>query len=219
MLPLVLSGSIGQKSFARPLRIVLALAVSVVVFTLLLKVSTVLLGVPSYFWRWFTGAVLIIFGLLVLFPQIWATTAQFFGFKDLSQKFLRRGLKKKSPWGDFLIGASLGPIFTSCGPTYAIIVSVSLPASWLIGMLYLLVFVFGLTLCLLIIAFLGQKLVHKLTILNKAGGWFQRFLAIIFIVIGLSILTGYDRRLEILLIERGFYDWVIELEEGFLPDS
>lgn len=219
MLPIVMSGSIGQKTFLRPLRIIFALAISVIVFTLLLKVATVFIGVPGYLWRWLSGIILISFGVFTIYPQIWVKLTSVLGFKKVGHRLLGRNLKKQSLWGDLLVGAGLGPIFTSCGPTYTIIVGTSIPASWLVGSVYLLIFVIGLTVCLLAIAFLGQKLIKKLTALNKPGGLFQRLLALVFILIGCLILTGLDRQIESHLIREGWYDWLIEFEEGFQEEN
>ena len=215
-LPIVLSASLRHKSFWRPLRIISSLAVSIVIFTLLLKVSTVLIGVPDYVWRYFSGGILLIFGLFLYFNAWWVKVSEKSKLKNLANNWLTKSLKRHNQWGDYLLGASLGPVFSSCSPTYALILSVSLPASWLVGLVYLLVFVSGLMCILILVAGFGQKVVSKLSALNKAGGWFQRLLAIIFIIVGLAIITGYDKQAEAYLVREGYYDWLINLEENLL---
>lgn len=46
----------------------------------------------------------------------------------------------KGIWGDILLGASLGPIFASCSPTYAILLSLVFPKSFALGVAYTLVY-------------------------------------------------------------------------------
>ena len=53
-----------------------------------------------------------------------------------------------------MVGLSLGPVFSSCSPTYAIILAVILPASFLTGLLNLFAYVLGLSIALLVIALL-----------------------------------------------------------------
>lgn len=64
-----------------------------------------------------------------------------------------------------LLGASLGPVFGACSPTYALYVAVVLPTQPIVGLINLLAFVIGLSLMLLLIAHFGQRLVK-----NLAGG-------------------------------------------------
>ena len=219
MLPIVISGSAGAKSLLKPLRIIGALAVSVIVFSLLLKASTTLIGVPDYVWRWLSGSILIIFGILTLMPGLWDKIVDVLGFKQSSQKLLSKGVLKGGATGDLLVGAALGPVFTSCSPTFGYIVGLVIPAqNWWVGFLYLLFFVAGLVVVLVLVALFGQKMVKKLAFLSNPQGWFKRILAIIFITVGILIFTGWDKSIESFLVERGFYDWLINLE-GNLPGS
>ncbi|USN58208.1 MAG: hypothetical protein H6767_08005 [Candidatus Peribacteria bacterium] len=43
--------------------------------------------------------------------------------------------------GSILVGISLGPVFSSCSPTYAIILAVILPTSFLFGLVNLFAYV------------------------------------------------------------------------------
>jgi cytochrome c biogenesis protein CcdA len=51
VLPVVLAGSLSEKQKWYPYVVTLSLALSVVLFTVLLKASTVLIDVPSGFWK------------------------------------------------------------------------------------------------------------------------------------------------------------------------
>src|SRR5579872_175450 len=72
LLPVIIGGSVSGKSTPwRALVIAASLGASVFLFTLLLKVSTLFIDVPQSFWQVVSGGLLIIFGLVTLFPTLW----------------------------------------------------------------------------------------------------------------------------------------------------
>lgn len=213
LLPVIIGTSTTSKSLSRPIRIIVSLSVSIIVFTLLLKASSALIDIPPKFWTWASGLILLIFGMVTLFPGLWDRVSNKLSLNKGSNKLLAKGVQKDSSAGDILIGASLGPIFSSCSPTFATIVVTVLPASYITGLTYLIIYVIGLAIPLLLIAALGQKFSEKLGALSNPKGWFKRIIAIIFIVVGILIITGSDKRIEAWLIDQGIYDGIIELED------
>src|ERR1700690_1793561 len=72
LLPVIIGGSVsGQSNTWRALVIAASLGASGFAFTLLLKASTLFIAVPQSFWQIVSGGLLIIFGLVTLFPSIW----------------------------------------------------------------------------------------------------------------------------------------------------
>src|SRR5438132_740370 len=71
LLPVVVGGSLAQGGRNRALTIVVSLGISVIAFTFLLKVSTALINIPESFWQWFSGGILVLFGITMLFPALW----------------------------------------------------------------------------------------------------------------------------------------------------
>lgn len=225
LLPVIVGGSLtGEAKDAQKkkvLTIVTSLAVSIILFTILLKVSTLFIDIPQSVWAWISGGIITAFGLIMLFPGLWE--GQFLG--KLSGKLnqtIGAGAQKKSFWGDVTIGAALGPVFSTCSPTYFIVLASVLPAQPILGMIYLFAYAIGLSLALLLIAFLGQKLMAKLNIAADPKGWFKRVLGVLFILVGVAILTGYDKKLEAAILDSGFFD-VTQIEQRLLeftePDS
>ena len=214
LLPIVIGGSTFAQSLAKALRIIAALAVSVIVFSLLLKASTALLGIPDYYWRWLSGGILVLFGIFTFWPGLWDQITNRLGLKQSSHKLLGRGVAKGGSYGDFLVGAALGPVFTSCSPAYLYVVGAVIPQqSWLFGLIYLLAFVAGLCSVLLLVALFGQKFIAKISAFNNPRGWFKRLLAVIFITVGVLVFAGWDKDIEAYLLEKGLYDWLIGLED------
>ncbi|MFZ2255358.1 MAG: hypothetical protein WAW59_04915 [Patescibacteria group bacterium] len=52
VLPVVLVGSLSEKQKWYPYLVILSLALSVVLFTVVLKVSTVFIDIPQSFWKY-----------------------------------------------------------------------------------------------------------------------------------------------------------------------
>lgn len=210
LLPVIVGGSLASGSRRRSYVICVSLGLSVILFTLILKASATFINVPQWFWEWFSGGILILFGLVMLFPFLWDNLGVVNLVNRASNRALAVGYQRNSLWGDVIMGAALGPVFSSCSPTYFIILATVLPASFGVGLLDLLAYAVGLSGFLLIIAILGQKLVDKLGITIEPGGWFRRAIGILFIIVGLGVLTGVEAQLEAYLLDRGFDVTVIE---------
>lgn len=198
MLPVIVGGSISSDkiNYRRAFIIIFSLGVSIFVFTLLLKFSTAFISIPALFWQIISGILLIFFGIVTLFPSVWENVPGIRNLNLNSNKLLGEGFQKKNLWGDIIMGAALGPVFSSCSPTYFVILATVLPANFLTGTYYLLAYILGLCLFLLLIVILGQKIIIKLGITSDSKSWLKRTIAIIFIVMGILIITGLDKKIE-----------------------
>ncbi|HVU75584.1 MAG TPA: cytochrome c biogenesis protein DipZ, partial [Candidatus Paceibacterota bacterium] len=205
LLPVIVGGSVAQGGgWRRAYTICVSLGGSVILFTLLLKATTAFIAIPEAFWQWFSGLILIGFGLTMIFPQLWDNLPIVNTMNRTSNAALGMGYRQNSFWGDMLMGAALGPVFSSCSPTYFIILATVLPASFAVGLADLVAYAVGLAGFLFIIAIAGQRLVDKLGVAIEPGGTFRRTVGIIFLVIGLGILTGIEAKVEAWLLTNGF---------------
>lgn len=216
LLPVIVGGSLseGQQKILKPFVITASLGVSVIVFTLLLKFSTSLLGVPTQVWQIASGVIIILLGLTMALPKVWEP----FGAKLnlASNKLLGKAGKQQGILGDILTGVALGPVFASCSPTFAFIVATVLPTTFVVGFLYLTAYAAGLAAILLLVALIGQKIVAKLNWVSNPNGWFKRSIGVLFILVGLFIATGLDRQVQTFLVENGWYDPFAQFEQRFL---
>jgi hypothetical protein len=89
-----------------------------------------------------------------------------------------------------------------------------LPASFLQGTIYIAFYMLGLSFVLLLIAIGGQSVIQRLGWAANPNGKFRKVMAIILIVTGLLIATGYIKTAEKWLVERGFLG-LSSLEENF----
>jgi len=220
LLPIVVGSSAeqggeGRKLPKRSLVVVGSLAVSVVVFTLLLKASTLLITIPQSFWQWFSGGLIVLVGLALLLPDFWARIPGVNRLSQAGNKALGSGYQKKSYSGDVVVGFALGPVFTTCSPTYLFIIATILPASFVTGLWYLLGFVLGLVVALLLIAYFGNKLMSRLMKRMQTASKVKKIFGILLLVVGIAIITGYDKKLETAILDSG-YGATINFEEGLL---
>lgn len=217
LLPVIVGATVvqdgkKQKQWFRPLVITGSLAVSVVVFSLLLKATTALLGVPQLVWNSISGGIVILFGLYLLFPAVWEKITLKTGFYGLTNKLSSLPYSQKGLARDVLLGASLGPIFSSCSPTYALIIAVILPQSFSVGLVNLIAYALGLASVMLLIAIAGQSVVQKLGWAANPNGRFKKVLGALFVVVGLAVLFGFDKLVQTYVLEQGWYDPIQKLE-------
>ena len=218
LLPVVVGSSDAGKSSAKTFRVILSLAFSVFIFTILLKASTLFIDIPETFWQYFSGLIIIFLGFSILFPSIWANLP-FVKILNLSaNKRLGEGYKKNNSYGDVLIGFSLGPVFTTCSPTYFFILGTVLPKSINEGLLYLLGFILGLTLALFLVAYLGNKVINIFAKNENTLEKVKKVFAILFILTGIFIITGYDKKFATYLLDRGFAENTVNFEENLIKN-
>jgi len=217
LLPVIIGSSAGSRSKATPYIVIASLSVSILLFTYLLKASTLLIDIPSSFWAYFSGSILLLIGLAFAFPALWNQVPGINNVSKGGNAVVGSGYSKKSLWGDITIGAALGPVFSSCSPTYFLILGAVLPVSFALGTVYLLVYIAGLALVLLLIALLGQKFVGNITWAADPNGWFKRGLRVLFLLVGLAIVTGLDKQFEARVLDTGFN--TVQFENRLLEDS
>jgi len=219
VLPVILGGSVAGKEAnkKKTLTIILSLGISVIAFTFLLKVSTLFVNIPESALKIVSGCIILILGLITLFPSLWEN--KFIAKLSIkSNKALGKGNQKKSFWGDVIVGASLGPVFSTCSPTYFIILATVLPVSPFLGFIYLLSYAFGLCLSLFLVASIGQRIVDKLGLVSNPDGWFKKGLGILFILVAIAIFTGFDKKLQTTILDNGFFD-VTKIEQKLLGEK
>lgn len=213
LLPIVVGGSAEGKTHWSAVRLIGALSVSIIIFTLLLRASTALISIPPQTWTIVSGTILVLFGLVTVFPDVWKRISGNWNTKSaqaLQSASSTQGWKK-----EVFMGFALGPVFTSCSPTYAVIIATVLPATFALGLVYTVVYAFGLACILFLIALLGRRLTKHLQGAADPNGWFKKSLGIIFLVVGVAIIAGWDKDIEAYIIDQGYFG-VTEFEERLL---
>jgi cytochrome c-type biogenesis protein len=221
LLPVIVGGSLDQSSKRarrRAYLITASLGASVVIFTLALKASTALIGIPTSVWQWISGSILIALGLFSAFPAMWEYVSMRLSLQRRSAERLAAARQREGTTGAVLTGAALGPVFTSCSPLYGYVIVTVLPASFGQGIGLLIAYVVGLCGTLLAIALLGQRAIGAARWAADPHGWFRRGLGWIFIFVGIAIIAGWDKDLQTWVIENSpIRPW--ELDSEFIPQG
>lgn len=221
LLPVIIGGSISgdTRNRRRPLIIAVSLAVSIILFTLLLKVSTILINLPPQAISYISGGIIVAVGLVMLFPGIYAKIIGSLKIESMAQKALGKGYKNKNTWiGPIIIGAALGPVFSSCSPVYAYILATVLPASLAQAMAYMVSYVIGLAVVLLLVGIYGQRFISRIKFAADPRGKFQKAIAIIFIIVGLGVASGYSVKFQTYVSNHTPFDFNA-LSTDLLPTS
>ena len=221
LLPVIVGGSLDEsskRSRRRAYVITGSLGASVVVFTLVLKASTALIGIPTSVWQWMSGSILIALGLFSAFPSLWEHISMRLSLQRRSAERLAAARQREGIVGGILTGAALGPVFTSCSPLYGYVIVTVLPASFGQGIALLAAYVIGLCGTLLVIALLGQRAIGAARWAADPNGWFRRGLGWVFIAVGIVIIAGWDKDLQTWVIENSpIRPW--ELDAEFIPQG
>ena len=219
LLPVVVGGSLGKPSAETRKRAYLisaSLGVSVILFTLLLRATTALIDIPVATWQWLSGGILIGLGAFSLFPRVWDKVSATLALQASSGKKLSAAHERGGTLGAILTSSALGPVFSSCSPFYLYVIVTVLPASFGEGMVLLFAYAIGLCGTLLAIALLGQKVMGKARWLANPEGNFKRVLGVFFIIVGIAVILGLDKDLQIWFIENSLIrPW--EIDKGFIP--
>lgn len=198
LLPVIIGGSISGniQDKRRPLIITASLAVSLILFTLLLKVTTLFINIPPAAIVFASGGIIVGIGIVMLVPSLYEKLISSMNLQAKSQQLLGRSAGKGAVVGAIITGGALGPVFSSCSPVYGYILATVLPVNFGIAMIYMVAYIAGLSAMLLLVGFIGQRFVRRIKFASNPRGWFQRVIAVLFIIVGLLVMTGYDKRLQ-----------------------
>ena len=200
-----------RSAVTRALVITTSLGASILVFTLALKATTALIGIPPQTWQWVSGGVLIALGVVGAFPDLWERLSARLGLQCRSAARLGAARRRDGLSGEILTGAALGPVFTSCSPLYGYVIVTVLPAEPVRGLVLLGAYIVGLCATLLLIALAGQRAVARFGWAADSHGWFRRGLGIVFIIVGLLVATGWMKSIETwLVVNAPFAPWNLD---------
>ncbi|MBI9046568.1 MAG: hypothetical protein JEZ06_18905 [Anaerolineaceae bacterium] len=216
LLPVIIGSTAGSKNRWKPVIVTSSLALSIVVFTLLLKASSLLLNVPARFWTSISGGIVIFFGIILFLPELWDRIAMQLRLSSTTQTQLAKAGAGESTLSSILVGAALGPVFSSCSPTYFVILATVLPVSFVYGTIYLFIYALGVAIMLGLIAFFGQSIIKKMGWASNPGGWFKRAMGVILILVGFLVISGYDKKLETAVLDAGY--GITGIEEQLLDN-
>jgi cytochrome c biogenesis protein CcdA len=197
----VASRTVRRPGVRRALVVTGSLGASVFLFTLALRATTALIGIPPAVWQWLSGGLLVALGVTALFPGLWDRVSMTSGLSARSARGLAAASRRDGDLGAVLTGAALGPVFTSCSPLYGYVVVTVLPAEPARGLVLLTAYVVGLVSVLLVVALMGQRVVRRLRWAADPHSPFRRGLGLVFVVVGALVATGLMQDAEAWVLE------------------
>lgn len=191
ILPIILSGSLANRSKSKPFGIVLGFILSFTFFTYfsrkLVQISGIDLDIIRY----------VSLGLLVVFAVIMLSDALTARFEWLTQRFSNLGIAQQDYsrfefMNGVAFGCLVGVIWTPCaGPILAAVIlqTVLQQSDWM-GLLVVLAFGVGAGLPMLLIALLGTQIMAKLTFFKRHGHKLRKGLGLIILLTVAYIVFG-----------------------------
>jgi cytochrome c-type biogenesis protein len=216
LVPIVLGAAVSAHAFGA-VALAAGLALSFTVLGLLLALVGFGLGIDAGMFRVAAAAIMIMLGFVLVVPSWQARLAAAGG--PVSSWADRRfgGFASSGLAGQFAIGLLLGAVWSPCvGPTLG---AASLLASQghdlLQVALTMVVFGIGAALPLILLGLLSRATLMRVrSRLMSAGKLGKGLLGAAFIVIGVAIVSGADKRVEAALVDAS-PAWLTELTTSF----
>ncbi len=194
ILPALLSASAADGFRHRPFWIVLGLAVSFTLFGAVFAVFGTFLGLSNAALRYAAMAILLSFGLSLLWPRLWETVGIRVG--ALAQKVpgTDRPPAEQGMGGALLVGASLGLVWAPCaGPILGIIITLAaVQGAFGRSLLLMSGYSFGAALPMLAIGYGGRRLYKKILSLGRWGALSHRVLGAVTIATVVALFLNLD---------------------------
>lgn len=205
ILPIVLSSTVGGGK-KRPIGIIIGFVASFTFFTLFLASIVNATGVSATNIRYFSIIVIGFFGFSLLIPQFQAYTEKL--FVSLSSKIPQVKSNEGGYWSGFLIGLSIGLLWTPCvGPILAAVISLALTGSVSGGAVIItLAYAIGTAIPMFIILLTGRALFNKVPWLLSNTGKIQKVFGVFMILTATGIYFNVDRDFQAYVLEK-FPQW------------
>lgn len=194
ILPIVLSGTVsGDKK--RPYGIILGFILSFTFFTLFLATIVKLTGVPTGTLRIIAGVILLMFGLSLILPSFQTFIEKL--FSKLSA-FGPKANPHAGFWGGFVIGLTIGIVWTPCvGPILASVIALAATSQiTAVTFLITLTYSIGTAVPMFIIMYGGRNLLKKAPGLLNNTTIIQKAFGVLMIFFALAIFTNLDLQIE-----------------------
>lgn len=200
ILPIVLSGSV-DKGKRKPMGIVAGFIFSFTFFTLFLSTIVKATGISADSLRSVSIFILIGFGLSLLLPQLQEKVERI--FSRLSGR-VSTDNRKEGFSGGFLIGLSLGLVWTPCvGPILASIITLAATSSVnFSATLITLAYSLGTAIPMIAIMYGGRTLLNRLPFLTQNATKIQKAFGVLMIITAIGIFFNIDRKFQAYILEK-----------------
>jgi len=196
LLPVLLGTSLGQKSKSRPIFIVLGFVIVFTIAAIILSLLARYLGFNANIVRDVGIFILLIFGVLL----IWSKPFEMVAVKLtplISKVSVKAGLGNTGNFSALILGMTLGLVWTPCaGPVLASILTlIALQKDLLAAAILLLFYSLGVGVPMIIIAYGGQYISEKVSVISKYSVLLQQIFGVLIIILAILMFFNYDTKL------------------------
>ena len=202
LLPIILGSSVGSTNKQRPLFITLGFIITFAGVALSFSFFTRVCGVQQGTLRTIAIILLLLFGISMIFPSIFERIMTH--FSSLLTRVSTVGQKAgDSNWGGFLLGATLGIVWTPCaGPVLGTILTLIASSKDLVRASILLIsYAIGAGIPMLIIAYGGSYVTRKVRVLANYSRIIQQIFGVIIVILAILMMFDYDVLIQAKLLE------------------
>lgn len=217
LLPLVLGAAVSEHRFG-PAALAAGLALSFVAIGLFVATVGFAIGLDGGVFRAVGAAVMIAIGAVLMAPALQARVALAGApFADWGERTFGGRVSSAGLAGQFGVGLLLGAVWSPCvGPTLGAASVLAAQGKDLPQVaLTMAVFGVGAATPLLVLGTLSRAtLLRARAGLHSVGGGLKTALGVVFILIGLAILTGADKAVEAAVLTHA-PEWLVNLTTRF----
>ena len=207
ILPIVLAGTMTGGRLG-PILFAAGMVISFTAIGLFVASIGISIGITPHVLRNVAAALFVVFGLVLLLKPLqktlaYATVGLASSADALAYRFSGRGSA-----GPFIVGSLAGAAWSPCsGPSLGAAVTLAAESGGLApAALRMLFFGLGATTILVALAYGTRNLRNSM---HMAADWVRPAASIVFVVVGAAVLTGFDKILEIAILDR-LPDWLVD---------
>jgi len=212
LLPVIIGSAMHEHRYG-PFAVAIGMSASFAVIGTILASAGARLGVGQGDFQVVAAIVLVLIGVVLLSKKLQERFAvATSGASGAGSKILST-LNISGLRGQFLVGLLLGLIWSPCvGPTLGAAITLASQGRDLPQIVAMMaVFGLGAGLPIALLGMLSRQAMLKMRgKLQGAGSWGKNMLGVLFIAVGLLILTGWDKSVEVFLLDHS-PDWLTTL--------
>ena len=211
VLPILLVSSWQQHAFG-PLGLVLGLSFAFTFIGVTLAASGTILGIPSFIFREFSIALLLLLGVFLLSDWLQAKAQTFLNRFTHKLHQASHELKITGVLGQFLLGVLLAGIWIPCtGPTLALAITMASRGDGGIfqAASIMLAYSFGISLPIVLISYLSRGVLLRRKGLSNIGHWGKKIMGALIILLALLVATGWEENIKEIVTDH-MPDWLLK---------
>lgn len=203
LIPIVVGTAMSGHRWG-PFALALGLALSFTAFGLLIATIGFAVGLDPSWIRKIAGVLMLIFGTIMLVPFLQERFTQWSSVAASAGGQWSRNIEGRGLGSQFALGVLLGAVWTPCvGPTLGAAATLASSGENLgTAAITMLTFGVGAAMPLAVMGLISRKRFMQMR--SNLGGmalWGKKILGVLFLLLGIGIVTGYDHKVETWLVK------------------